>query len=77
MWFKRTNLLVGVLDLQALLSRIVPELGEPLEEQRVRTGGQGAFPTQPDRLRGCWHPFGPATRETTQEAGNNCKRLLI
>lgn len=49
------HLLVGVLDLQPLLSRLVPELGEPPEEQRVGAGGQGAFPTQLDRPRR-WHP---------------------
>lgn len=51
-------LLVGVLDLQSFLSRLVPELGEPLEEQRVRAGGQGSFATQPSRLLS-WHrpPF--------------------
>lgn len=49
--------MVGVLDLQSFLLRLVPELGEPLEEQRVRARGQGAFPTQPDRLGG-GHPSG-------------------
>ena len=57
-------LLVGVLGLQALLFRLVPELGEPLEEQRVRAGRQDPFPTQPDRFRS-WHPSGPDRCEIT------------
>ena len=57
-------LLVDVLQLQALLFGVVPQLGKPLEEQRVGAGGQGAFPTQPDLLRG-GHPFGPGGRGVT------------
>lgn len=53
----RGDLLVRVLGLQSLLLGLVPELREPLEEQRVRAGGHSAFATQPDRLRS-WHHFG-------------------
>lgn len=45
------HLLVRVLGLQPLLSRLVPELGEPADEQRVRAGRQDPFPTHPSRFR--------------------------
>lgn len=44
-------LLVGVLGLLSLLFSLVSELCEPLEEQWIRAGGQGAFPTQPGWFR--------------------------
>lgn len=73
MW---TDLLVGVLDLQSSLLRLVSELVEPPEEQRVRAGGQDAFPTQPDRLRS-WHPSGSDRRETSRSNTNPFPRHTI
>lgn len=64
-------LLVGVLDLESLLLGLVPQLGQPLEEQRVWAGWQDAFPTQPGRFRG-GHSFSPDRRITTLKQNIYC-----
>lgn len=63
--------LVGVLDLESLLLGLVPELGQPLEEQRIWAGWQGTFPTQPGRFRG-GHSFSRGRRITTLKQNIYC-----
>lgn len=63
--------LVGVLDLESLLLGLVPELGQPLEEQRIWAGWQDTFPTQPGRFRG-GHSLSRGRRVTTLKQNIYC-----